>query len=195
MCSFQDPSLSPVWTQAGIQSTATPSWQVPAEQSWLQHFLGRATFHASEAVVTCETALPEHSFMKVWGSAAWILHRAVMINSSPHHNWSRENAVHLVMWQVGSVWKVVFNHALYQQEEPITSLGKEMLLYPCGQEDQQPDYISLFEWTPWTHHATPCLYSQRLNFKLELLMLTWNGCSKQSSGRISTVVGLRYHLN
>ncbi|KFV61473.1 SH2 domain-containing protein 4A [Dryobates pubescens] len=33
----------------------------------------------------------------------------------------------------------------YHKEEPITSLGKEMLLYPCGQEDQQPDYISLFE--------------------------------------------------
>ncbi|KFQ24347.1 SH2 domain-containing protein 4A [Merops nubicus] len=33
----------------------------------------------------------------------------------------------------------------YHKEEPITSLGKELLLYPCGQEDQEPDYISLFE--------------------------------------------------
>ncbi|KAM6346737.1 SH2 domain-containing protein 4A [Podargus strigoides] len=33
----------------------------------------------------------------------------------------------------------------YHKEEPITSLGKELLLYPCGQEDQELDYISLFE--------------------------------------------------
>ncbi|XP_074004101.1 SH2 domain-containing protein 4A [Numenius arquata] len=33
----------------------------------------------------------------------------------------------------------------YHKDEPITSLGKELLLYPCGQEDQEPDYISLFE--------------------------------------------------
>ncbi|XP_051476043.1 SH2 domain-containing protein 4A [Apus apus] len=33
----------------------------------------------------------------------------------------------------------------YHKEEPITSLGKELLLYPCGQEDQEPDYICLFE--------------------------------------------------
>ncbi|XP_076193045.1 SH2 domain-containing protein 4A [Aptenodytes patagonicus] len=33
----------------------------------------------------------------------------------------------------------------YHKNEPITSLGKELLLYPCGQEDQEPDYISLFE--------------------------------------------------
>ncbi|XP_014814818.1 PREDICTED: SH2 domain-containing protein 4A [Calidris pugnax] len=32
----------------------------------------------------------------------------------------------------------------YHKDEPITSLGKELLLYPCGQEDQEPDYISLF---------------------------------------------------
>ncbi|XP_052630205.1 SH2 domain-containing protein 4A [Harpia harpyja] len=33
----------------------------------------------------------------------------------------------------------------YHKDEPITSLGKELLLYPCGQEDQEPDYTSLFE--------------------------------------------------
>ncbi|XP_005238092.1 SH2 domain-containing protein 4A [Falco biarmicus] len=33
----------------------------------------------------------------------------------------------------------------YHKDEPITSLGKELLLYPCGQEDQEPDYVSLFE--------------------------------------------------
>ncbi|KAM6120288.1 SH2 domain-containing protein 4A [Pterocles gutturalis] len=33
----------------------------------------------------------------------------------------------------------------YHKDEPITSLGKELLLYPCGQEDQEPDYISLFK--------------------------------------------------
>ncbi|XP_014747558.1 PREDICTED: SH2 domain-containing protein 4A [Sturnus vulgaris] len=33
----------------------------------------------------------------------------------------------------------------YHKDEPITSLGKELLLYPCGQEDEEPDYISLFE--------------------------------------------------
>ncbi|KGL84492.1 SH2 domain-containing protein 4A [Tinamus guttatus] len=33
----------------------------------------------------------------------------------------------------------------YHKEEPITSLGKELLLYPCGQEDQEPDYLALFE--------------------------------------------------
>ncbi|KFQ55412.1 SH2 domain-containing protein 4A [Nestor notabilis] len=33
----------------------------------------------------------------------------------------------------------------YHKDEPITSLGKELLLYPRGQEDQEPDYISLFE--------------------------------------------------
>ncbi|KFP11441.1 SH2 domain-containing protein 4A [Egretta garzetta] len=33
----------------------------------------------------------------------------------------------------------------YHKDEPITSLGKELLLYPCGQEDQEPDYIVLFE--------------------------------------------------
>ncbi|KAM6076972.1 SH2 domain-containing protein 4A [Chlamydotis macqueenii] len=33
----------------------------------------------------------------------------------------------------------------YHKDEPITSLGKELLLYPCSQEDQEPDYISLFE--------------------------------------------------
>ncbi|XP_071412124.1 SH2 domain-containing protein 4A [Pithys albifrons albifrons] len=33
----------------------------------------------------------------------------------------------------------------YHKDEPITSLGKELLLYPCGQEDQEADYISLFE--------------------------------------------------
>lgn len=31
------------------------------------------------------------------------------------------------------------------QEEPITSLGRERLLYPCGQQDQPPDYQELFE--------------------------------------------------
>ncbi|XP_004682351.1 PREDICTED: SH2 domain-containing protein 4A [Condylura cristata] len=33
----------------------------------------------------------------------------------------------------------------YHKEEPITSLGKEVLLYPCGQQDQLPDYLELFE--------------------------------------------------
>ncbi|XP_015991573.2 SH2 domain-containing protein 4A isoform X2 [Rousettus aegyptiacus] len=33
----------------------------------------------------------------------------------------------------------------YHKEEPITSLGKELLLYPCGQQDQPPDYLELFE--------------------------------------------------
>ncbi|XP_009500055.1 SH2 domain-containing protein 4A [Phalacrocorax carbo] len=33
----------------------------------------------------------------------------------------------------------------YHKDEPITSLGKELLLFPCGQEDQEPDYASLFE--------------------------------------------------
>ncbi|XP_008497814.2 SH2 domain-containing protein 4A [Calypte anna] len=33
----------------------------------------------------------------------------------------------------------------YHKEEPITSLGKELLLYPCGQEDQEADYFCLFE--------------------------------------------------
>ncbi|XP_037382090.1 SH2 domain-containing protein 4A [Talpa occidentalis] len=33
----------------------------------------------------------------------------------------------------------------YHKEEPITSLGKEILLYPCGQQDQLPDYLELFE--------------------------------------------------
>lgn len=32
------------------------------------------------------------------------------------------------------------------QEEPITSLGKELLMYPCGQQDKLPDYLELFEW-------------------------------------------------
>ncbi|XP_033271271.1 SH2 domain-containing protein 4A [Orcinus orca] len=33
----------------------------------------------------------------------------------------------------------------YHKEEPITSLGKELLLYPCGQQEQPPDYQGLFE--------------------------------------------------
>ncbi|XP_008586397.1 PREDICTED: SH2 domain-containing protein 4A [Galeopterus variegatus] len=33
----------------------------------------------------------------------------------------------------------------YHKEEPITSLGKELLLYPCGQQDDMPDYLELFE--------------------------------------------------
>ncbi|XP_007112711.1 SH2 domain-containing protein 4A [Physeter macrocephalus] len=33
----------------------------------------------------------------------------------------------------------------YHKEEPITSLGKELLLYPCGQQEQPPDYQKLFE--------------------------------------------------
>ncbi|XP_054355175.2 SH2 domain-containing protein 4A isoform X2 [Pongo pygmaeus] len=33
----------------------------------------------------------------------------------------------------------------YHKEEPITSLGKELLLYPCGQHDQLPDYLELLE--------------------------------------------------
>ncbi|XP_051831605.1 SH2 domain-containing protein 4A isoform X2 [Antechinus flavipes] len=33
----------------------------------------------------------------------------------------------------------------YHKEEPITSLGKELLLYPCGQQEHPPDYLNLFE--------------------------------------------------
>ncbi|EOA97338.1 SH2 domain-containing protein 4A, partial [Anas platyrhynchos] len=33
----------------------------------------------------------------------------------------------------------------YHKEEAITSMGKELLLYPCGQEDHEPDYSSLFK--------------------------------------------------
>ncbi|CAO2612316.1 SH2 domain-containing protein 4A [Lemmus lemmus] len=33
----------------------------------------------------------------------------------------------------------------YHKEEPITSLGKELLMYPCGQQDKPPDYLELFE--------------------------------------------------
>ncbi|XP_074065195.1 SH2 domain-containing protein 4A isoform X2 [Macrotis lagotis] len=33
----------------------------------------------------------------------------------------------------------------YHREEPITSLGKELLLYPCGQQEHPPDYLDLFE--------------------------------------------------
>ncbi|XP_050800994.1 SH2 domain-containing protein 4A [Gopherus flavomarginatus] len=33
----------------------------------------------------------------------------------------------------------------YHKEEPITSLGKELLLYPCGQQGPEPDYLELFE--------------------------------------------------
>ncbi|XP_012879031.1 PREDICTED: SH2 domain-containing protein 4A [Dipodomys ordii] len=34
----------------------------------------------------------------------------------------------------------------YHKEEPITSLGKELLLYPCGQQQgEPPDYLELFE--------------------------------------------------
>ncbi|XP_420452.1 SH2 domain-containing protein 4A [Gallus gallus] len=33
----------------------------------------------------------------------------------------------------------------YHKDEPITSMGKELLLYPCGQEDHEPDYTCLFE--------------------------------------------------
>lgn len=33
----------------------------------------------------------------------------------------------------------------YHKEEPITSLGKELLLYPCGQQGPEPDYLDLFE--------------------------------------------------
>ncbi|XP_062987772.1 SH2 domain-containing protein 4A [Elgaria multicarinata webbii] len=33
----------------------------------------------------------------------------------------------------------------YHKDEPITSLGKELLRYPCGQEGQELDYLDLFE--------------------------------------------------
>ncbi|XP_066485304.1 SH2 domain-containing protein 4A [Tiliqua scincoides] len=33
----------------------------------------------------------------------------------------------------------------YHKDEPITSLGKERLRYPCGQQDLEPDYLELFE--------------------------------------------------
>uniref|UniRef100_A0A8D0DTV2 SH2 domain containing 4A n=1 Tax=Salvator merianae TaxID=96440 RepID=A0A8D0DTV2_SALMN len=32
----------------------------------------------------------------------------------------------------------------YHKDEPITSLGKERLRYPCGQQGQKPDYLDLF---------------------------------------------------
>lgn len=49
------------------------------------------------------------------------------------------------------------------QEEPITSLGKELLLYPCGQQDQLPDYLELFEWQPPSGSS----YSLQLGFPLD----------------------------
>uniref|UniRef100_G1KVZ9 SH2 domain containing 4A n=1 Tax=Anolis carolinensis TaxID=28377 RepID=G1KVZ9_ANOCA len=33
----------------------------------------------------------------------------------------------------------------YHKDEPITSLGKELLRYPCGQRRLEPDYLDLFE--------------------------------------------------
>ncbi|KAL8165956.1 UNVERIFIED_CONTAM: SH2 domain-containing protein 4A [Gekko kuhli] len=33
----------------------------------------------------------------------------------------------------------------YHKDEPITSLGKELLFYPCGQQGQEPDYLHLFQ--------------------------------------------------
>uniref|UniRef100_A0A2D4HDD9 SH2 domain-containing protein n=1 Tax=Micrurus lemniscatus lemniscatus TaxID=129467 RepID=A0A2D4HDD9_MICLE len=33
----------------------------------------------------------------------------------------------------------------FHKDEPITSLGKERLHYPCGQQGQLPDYLDLFE--------------------------------------------------
>ncbi|XP_077774440.1 SH2 domain-containing protein 4A [Podarcis muralis] len=33
----------------------------------------------------------------------------------------------------------------YHKEEPITSFGKEILRYPCGQQGEEPDYLDLFE--------------------------------------------------
>ncbi|XP_010956087.2 SH2 domain-containing protein 4A isoform X1 [Camelus dromedarius] len=33
----------------------------------------------------------------------------------------------------------------YHKDEPITSLGKELLLHPCGQQEGPPDYLELFE--------------------------------------------------
>ncbi|XP_042326943.1 SH2 domain-containing protein 4A isoform X2 [Sceloporus undulatus] len=33
----------------------------------------------------------------------------------------------------------------YHKDEPITSLGKELLRYPCGQRGLEPDYLDLFE--------------------------------------------------
>lgn len=33
----------------------------------------------------------------------------------------------------------------YHKEEPITSLGKELLLFPCGQQDKPPNYLELFQ--------------------------------------------------
>ncbi|XP_063156448.1 SH2 domain-containing protein 4A isoform X5 [Candoia aspera] len=33
----------------------------------------------------------------------------------------------------------------YHKDEPITSLGKELLHYPCGQQGLLPDYLDLFE--------------------------------------------------
>ncbi|XP_061445395.1 SH2 domain-containing protein 4A [Rhineura floridana] len=32
----------------------------------------------------------------------------------------------------------------YHKDEPITSFGKELLYYPCGQQGQEPDYLDLF---------------------------------------------------
>lgn len=33
----------------------------------------------------------------------------------------------------------------YHKDEPITSLGRELLRYPCGQQGQEPDYLDLFD--------------------------------------------------
>ncbi|XP_072860113.2 SH2 domain-containing protein 4A [Pogona vitticeps] len=33
----------------------------------------------------------------------------------------------------------------YHKDEPITSLGKELLRYPCDQQGEEPDYLDLFE--------------------------------------------------
>ncbi|XP_015262726.1 PREDICTED: SH2 domain-containing protein 4A [Gekko japonicus] len=33
----------------------------------------------------------------------------------------------------------------YHKDEPITSLGKELLFFPCGQQGQEPDYLDLFQ--------------------------------------------------
>lgn len=93
-----------------------------------------------------------------------------------------------------------FNFILCQQEEAITSMGKELLLYPCGQEDHEPDYSSLFKWTSQSHHIAPSLFSQRPHFKLELadayLKLASSASilnpSQQSSRRISAVVGFSF---
>lgn len=194
VCCLQNPPLSLPQTQPEAQSTI-PGPALPACCTVLAPALsGQGTTPCQRS---CSFLRDEHSsFLELpelchwvtapstdvlWRqrAAIWAPPRVLqgtelyhtVVWTHPHHNRGRETAVHLVrLLQAGSVWKLLFDHILYQQDEPITSLGKELLLYPCGQEDQEPDYISLFEWTSPSRWAAPGLYSQR----------TWNWTWNQS---------------